>query len=416
MTNIFTRNILFLLLNKLQMGDILSIENDLPKIGKVNIKINNRIREKRRELPMASITLQHINKTYPGDVTAVSDLNLEIPDKECVVLVGPSGCGKSTILRMIAGLEDVSSGKLYIGDRLVNDVAPQDRRIALVLRNGTLYPRMTVYKNIAFGLSIQKLPKDEIDRRVQEAAKALGLESVLDCKPKGLTGDQRQRVVLGRAMVRHPEVLLLDEPLADRDTKLRTAMCDEIQCLHQVLNTTFVCVVKDQNEALKLGDRVVVLQNGAVQQNDTPQNLYDHPCNLFVASYIGSPSMNFVDAVISEENGVYSADICGTKVELPKHIDPEKLAPYVGKTVVLGIRPEDIAPVGLTEQHDLEGEVEGEELAGAEIDLHLDCRGSELVLRGGAASSGHRGERFALAFNHEKIHLFDKETTLAIAN
>ena len=225
---------------------------------------------------MASITFKHVEKTYPGNVTVVPDLNLEIKDKEFVILVGPSGCGKSTTLRMIAGLEDISSGELYIGDRVVNDVAPKDRDIAMVFQNYALYPHMTVYKNIAFGLLQKKVPKDEIDRRVHEAAKALDLEHLLNRKPKALSGGQRQRVALGRAMVRDPAVFLLDEPLSNLDAKLRTAMRAEISRLHKKLQTTFVYVTHDQTEAMTMGDRIVVMKNGIIQQNDTPQNLYDH--------------------------------------------------------------------------------------------------------------------------------------------
>ncbi|MCI8476934.1 MAG: sn-glycerol-3-phosphate ABC transporter ATP-binding protein UgpC [Oscillospiraceae bacterium] len=365
---------------------------------------------------MASIQFKHVRKTYPGNVTIVPDLNLEIADKEFVILVGPSGCGKSTTLRMIAGLEDISDGELWIGDRVVNDVAPKDRDIAMVFQNYALYPHMTVYKNIAFGLTLQKVPKEEIDRRVHEAAKALDLEHLLNRKPKQLSGGQRQRVALGRAMVRNPAVFLLDEPLSNLDAKLRTAMRAEISRLHKRLATTFVYVTHDQTEAMTMGDRIVVMKDGIIQQNDTPQNLYDYPCNLFVAGFIGSPQMNFMDAVLTEQGGVYSAEVCGHRIALSDHMDAKKLAPYVGKTVVLGIRPEDIDAVSAGDKHDLDAKIEIAELMGAEINLHLDCQGNKLVVRAAASYAGREGDTAALVFKTEKIHLFDKETELAIAH
>ena len=364
---------------------------------------------------MASITFKHVEKTYPGNVTVVPDLNLEIQDKEFVILVGPSGCGKSTTLRMIAGLEDITSGELYIGDRVVNDVAPKDRDIAMVFQNYALYPHMTVYKNIAFGLTLQKIPQEEIDRRVHEAARALDLEHLLNRKPKALSGGQRQRVALGRAMVRNPAVFLLDEPLSNLDAKLRPAMRAEISRLHKRLQTTFVYVTHDQTEAMTMGDRIVVMKNGIIQQNDTPQTLYDAPCNLFVAGFIGSPQMNFLDAVIAEENGKFVAKTCGSSVTLPERMGREVLGPYVGKTVVLGVRPEDVdAAVG--PNYDLDATIEIAELMGAEIHLHLDCQGSKVVVRAPSTYPGRVGDSAKLTLNKEKIHLFDKETEQAIAH
>ena len=364
---------------------------------------------------MASITFKHVEKTYPGNVTVVPDLNLEIQDKEFVILVGPSGCGKSTTLRMIAGLEDITSGELYIGDRVVNDVAPKDRDIAMVFQNYALYPHMTVYKNIAFGLTLQKIPQDEIDRRVHEAARALDLEHLLNRKPKALSGGQRQRVALGRAMVRNPAVFLLDEPLSNLDAKLRTAMRAEISRLHKRLQTTFVYVTHDQTEAMTMGDRIVVMKNGIIQQNDTPQTLYDAPCNLFVAGFIGSPQMNFLDAVIAEEDGKFAARTCGSSVTLPERMGKEVLGPYVGKTVVLGVRPEDVdAAVG--PNYDLDATIEIAELMGAEIHLHLDCQGSKVVVRAPSTYPGRVGDAAKLTLNKDKIHLFDKETEQAIAH
>ena len=379
---------------------------------------------------MASITFKHVNKTYPGNVTVVPDLNLEIQDKdqdkEFVILVGPSGCGKSTTLRMIAGLEDISSGELYIGDRLVNDVAPKDRDIAMVFQNYALYPHMTVYKNIAFGLLQQKVPKDEIDRRVHEAARALDLEHLLNRKPKALSGGQRQRVSLGRAMVRNPAVFLLDEPLSNLDAKLRTAMRSEISRLHKRLQTTFVYVTHDQTEAMTMGDRIVVMKDGIIQQNDSPQMLYDYPCNLFVAGFIGSPQMNFLDAVIVKEGSGYAAQLCGTAVALPARMN-EAVAPYVGKTVMLGIRPEDVIAVDASDADASDaGEtakagsmistVEIAELMGAEISLHVNCQGNQMVIRTEPTFKGREGDTAILTFKNEKIHLFDKDTELAIAH
>ena len=291
---------------------------------------------------MASISLEHIKKVYPGNVEVISDLNLEIRDKEFIILVGPSGCGKSTTLRMIAGLEEISGGKLRIGDRVVNDVAPKDRDIAMVFQSYALYPHMTVYKNMAFALTLRKVPKDEIDRKVHEAAKLLDIEHLLNRKPKALSGGQRQRVALGRAMVRNPAVFLLDEPLSNLDAKLRTQMRTEISKLHKKLGTTFVYVTHDQTEAMTMGDRIVVMKDGVMQQFDTPQNLYSSPCNLFVAGFIGSPQMNFIDAVVSREGDGYAVEFCGFRIPLPlgKTMNAD-MAPYVGKTVILGVRPED---------------------------------------------------------------------------
>ena len=245
---------------------------------------------------MASLSLRHINKTYPNGYVAVKDFNLEIEDKEFIIFVGASGCGKSTTLRMVAGLEEITSGELYIGDKLVNDVEPKDRDIAMVFQNYALYPHMTVYDNMAFGLKLRKIPKDEIDKMVREAARILDLEALLERKPKALSGGQRQRVAMGRAIVRNPKVFLMDEPLSNLDAKLRGQMRIEISKLHQRLGTTIIYVTHDQTEAMTLGTRIVVMNAGIVQQVDTPQVLYDSPCNLFVAGFIGSPQMNFVDA------------------------------------------------------------------------------------------------------------------------
>ena len=266
---------------------------------------------------MASLSLQHINKTYPNGFEAVKDFNLEIEDKEFIIFVGPSGCGKSTTLRMVAGLEEITSGTLKIGDKVMNDVEPKDRDIAMVFQNYALYPHMTVYDNMAFGLKLRKVPKDEIDKAVREAARILDLEKLLDRKPKALSGGQRQRVAMGRAIVRNPKVFLMDEPLSNLDAKLRVQMRIEISKIHQRLGATIIYVTHDQTEAMTLGTRIVVMKDGVVQQVDTPQNLYQKPGNLFVAGFMGSPQMNFLDAVIKEKGGKLVAQIGSDEVAIP---------------------------------------------------------------------------------------------------
>ena len=292
---------------------------------------------------MASLSLQHINKTYPNGFEAVKDFNLEIEDKEFIIFVGPSGCGKSTTLRMIAGLEEISGGTLKIGDRVVNDVEPKDRDIAMVFQNYALYPHMTVYDNMAFGLKLRKVPKDEIDKMVREAAKILDLEKLLDRKPKALSGGQRQRVAMGRAIVRNPKVFRPDEPLSNLDAKLRVQMRIEISKLHERLGATIIYVTHDQTEAMTLGTRIVVMKDGVVQQVDTPQNLYEHPGNLFVAGFIGSPQMNFMDARIEVKGEDVTATVGKYVLKVPADkAKALKDGGYDGKTVVLGIRPENV--------------------------------------------------------------------------
>lgn len=369
---------------------------------------------------MASISLRHIYKIYPGDVTAVKDFNLEIEDKEFIILVGPSGCGKSTTLRMIAGLEEISKGELYIGDRLVNDVPPKDRDIAMVFQNYALYPHMTVYKNMAFGLELRKTPKDEIDKRVREAARVLDIEHLLDRKPKALSGGQRQRVALGRAMVRNPAVFLLDEPLSNLDAKLRTSMRTEITKLHLKLGTTFIYVTHDQTEAMTMGDRIVVMKDGIVQQVDTPQNLYDFPVNMFVAGFIGSPQMNFLDAKLEKEGNTYYVDISGDKVALPAEKVTAELDKYVGKVVKAGVRPEDIKDdadfLAAHADSALTATVEVSELMGSEIYLYLDYKGNKMTARVAPTSKARNGATVKVAFDAHKVHLFDVETEQAILN
>ncbi|HOV69361.1 MAG TPA: sn-glycerol-3-phosphate ABC transporter ATP-binding protein UgpC, partial [Clostridia bacterium] len=292
---------------------------------------------------MASVTFKHIYKVFPGGVTAVNDFNLAIKDKEFIVLVGPSGCGKTTTLRMVAGLEEITEGELYIEDRLVNDVAPKDRDIAMVFQNYALYPHMSVFDNMAFGLKLRKFPKLEIERKVREVARMLEIEHLLNRKPKALSGGQRQRVALGRAIVREPKVFLMDEPLSNLDAKLRVQMRVVITKLHHSLNTTFIYVTHDQTEALTMGTRICVMKDGFIQQVDVPQNVYDYPVNLFVAGFIGSPQMNFFNTILKkEEDGVYAV-FGNNKVKVPegklaKLIDKT----YIGREVIMGVRPEDI--------------------------------------------------------------------------
>ncbi len=369
---------------------------------------------------MASISLKNIYKVYPGDVTAVNDFNLEIPDKEFVVLVGPSGCGKSTTLRMIAGLEEITKGELYIGDRLVNDVPPKDRDIAMVFQNYALYPHMSVYKNMAFALQLRKTPKDEIDRRVRAAAHILDIEHLLERKPKALSGGQRQRVALGRAMVRNPAVFLLDEPLSNLDAKLRASMRTELIQLHNRLGTTFVYVTHDQTEAMTMGDRIVVMKDGFIQQVDTPQKLYDCPCNVFVAGFIGSPQMNFLDGVLNKDATGYFVDVNGDKLPIPADKTNDAMAGYVGKTVKLGVRPEDIYDDEASKAEPgycvIETTVEVRELMGSEVYLYLKYGEYQLTARVAPSTTSQTGATVQAAINMNKAHLFDSETEDVIMN
>lgn len=363
---------------------------------------------------MAKISLKNIKKVYPGNVVAVQDFNLEIEDKEFIILVGPSGCGKSTTLRMIAGLEDISEGELYIGDKLVNDVAPKDRDIAMVFQNYALYPHMTVFKNMAFGLTLRKLPKEEIRKKVEEAAKILDIEHLLDRKPKALSGGQRQRVALGRAMVRNPAVFLLDEPLSNLDAKLRNQMRAEISKLHKNLGTTFVYVTHDQTEAMTMGDRIVVMKDGFIQQIDTPQNLYNKPGNLFVAGFIGTPQMNFIDGTIVKTENGYAAEFTGRRIMLPES-KQKNLAAFEGREVVLGIRPEDFT-VGEAGGEAAEMKVELVELMGAEMYLHCYLDEIKLTVRTPVIDGLKSDSTLTMAFNSQKIHIFDKQTETVISN
>ena len=370
---------------------------------------------------MASLSLKNVCKVYPNGFEAVKDFNLEIADQEFIIFVGPSGCGKSTTLRMIAGLEDISSGELKIGDRVVNDVEPKDRDIAMVFQNYALYPHMSVYDNMAFGLKLRKVPKDQIDKMVKEAAKILDLTPLLDRKPKALSGGQRQRVAMGRAIVRNPKVFLMDEPLSNLDAKLRTSMRTEIIKLHKKLATTFIYVTHDQTEAMTMGDRIVVMKDGIIQQVDTPQNLYDMPCNMFVAGFIGSPQMNFLDGTVTKSGDQYAIDLGGDTIPLPKEKTADgKLDSYVGKKVKMGIRPEDIddEPEFMAKHPDchLETQVDVSEMMGAEIYLYLEYKGNKMTARVAPTSKARNGDTVRVAFDPHKVHVFDVETEQTILN
>ena len=369
---------------------------------------------------MASLSLTNICKRYPNGFEAVKDFNLEIADKEFIIFVGPSGCGKTTTLRMIAGLEDISSGELKIGDRVVNDVEPKDRDIAMVFQNYALYPHMTVYDNMAFGLKLRKVPKDEIDKQVKEAARILDLSALLDRKPKALSGGQRQRVAMGRAIVRNPKVFLMDEPLSNLDAKLRVQMRVEIAKLHQRLGTTIIYVTHDQTEAMTLGTRIVVMKDGVVQQVDTPQNLYDKPQNLFVAGFMGSPQMNFLDGVVSISGENVTINCAGVDIPLPP-AKAKKLIEggYDGKTVTFGIRPEDVYDSEMfieTAKASFEATVKVYELLGAEVYLYFELDEFPITARVDPRTTARPGDTIKVAFDVEKIHIFDKETEQVITN
>ena len=369
---------------------------------------------------MASLSLKNVCKVYPNGFEAVKDFNLEIADQEFIIFVGPSGCGKSTTLRMIAGLEDISSGELKIGDRVVNDVEPKDRDIAMVFQNYALYPHMTVYDNMAFGLKLRKVPKDEIDKMVKEAAKILDLTQLRDRKPKALSGGQRQRVAMGRAIVRNPKVFLMDEPLSNLDAKLRVQMRIEIAKLHQRLGTTIIYVTHDQTEAMTLGTRIVVMKDGVIQQVDTPQNLYEKPQNLFVAGFMGSPQMNFLDAVVRINGTAVTLEVAGQSIPLPP-AKAKKLIDggYNGKTVVMGIRPEDVYDSEMfieTAKCVFSSTIKVYELLGAEVFLYFDLGEFPMTARVDPRSNARPGDTVRFAFDVEKIHVFDKETEQVITN
>ncbi len=372
---------------------------------------------------MASLSLKNITKVYPNGVTAVRDFNLEVQDKEFIIFVGPSGCGKSTTLRMIAGLEEISGGVLKIDDKIVNDIEPKDRDIAMVFQNYALYPHMTVYDNMAFGLKLRKVPKDQIDKMVREAAKILDLEPYLERRPKALSGGQRQRVAMGRAIVRNPKVFLMDEPLSNLDAKLRVQMRTEIARLHQRLGTTIIYVTHDQTEAMTLGTRIVVMKDGVAQQIDSPQNLYSRPANLFVAGFMGSPQMNFLDAVCNINGSTVTLTIAEKHVITLPEEKAKKLieGEYNGKTVVMGIRPEDIyddeETIAKNPNSVITSTINVYELLGAEVFLYFSLEDQyPMIARVAPKTTKRPGDDCTFALDVEKIHVFDKDTEVTITN
>ena len=370
---------------------------------------------------MASLSLKNVGKTYPNGFVAVKNFNLDIADKEFIIFVGPSGCGKSTTLRMIAGLEEITSGELWIGNTMVNDVEPKDRDIAMVFQSYALYPHMSVYDNMAFGLKLRKTPKDKVDKLVHEAAKILDIEHLLDRKPKALSGGQRQRVAMGRAIVRNPKVFLMDEPLSNLDAKLRVQMRIEISKLHQRLESTIIYVTHDQTEALTLGTRIVVMKDGVMQQVATPIDLYTKPCNLFVAGFIGSPQMNFIDCkVVRDEEGIKLA-FGSYAVKLPES-KAEKLVEggYIDKDVIMGIRPEDIKDeeifINAGSSNVLDATVRVYEILGAEVFLYFSVEGHDITVRVNPRTTARPGDTIKIALDTSKIHIFDKDTETTITN
>ena len=361
---------------------------------------------------MASLSLKNINKTYPNGFIAVKDFNLEVADKEFIIFVGPSGCGKSTTLRMIAGLEEISAGELWIGNTLVNDVEPKDRDIAMVFQNYALYPHMSVYDNMAFALKLRKFPKKEIDEKIREVAKILDIEALLDRKPKALSGGQRQRVALGRAIVRQPKVFLMDEPLSNLDAKLRVQMRAEITKLHKRLGTTFIYVTHDQTEAMTMGTRIVVMNKGILQQVDTPQNIYNYPKNKFVASFIGSPQMNFFNGIVIKNQNTVAMLGGNEKITLlPEQAKYLMNSGYFGREVILGVRPENISLVPKTTRDTkLTGVIDMVELMGAESYIYVKIAEEMLVVRINGTTTKTGGEIIDIYLNPDQIHLFDRET------
>lgn len=365
---------------------------------------------------MAKVTLEQVSKQF-GNVLAVNNVTLEIPDRQFTVLVGPSGCGKTTCLRLVAGLEESTAGNIFIGERLVNDVAPKDRDIAMVFQNYALYPHMTVYDNMAFGLRLRKYPRPEIDRRVKEAAGMLGIQELLSRKPKQLSGGQRQRVALGRAIVREPQVFLMDEPLSNLDAKLRVQTRAEIKKLHARLQTTTIYVTHDQVEAMTMGDRIVVMKDGVVQQVDSPLNLYEKPANLFVAGFIGSPAMNFLEAKLAQQNGKLVVDGTVFQAEVPQELAP-RLSALAGRPIIFGIRPEDIHDRALRPDAKdgaiIRAAVDVHEPLGSDIILYLTAGEHTFVARVDAHSQARMGQNTEVVMNMKKMHVFNAETHEAI--
>ena len=363
---------------------------------------------------MAQVVLKDLNKKF-DEVHAVKDVNLTIRDKEFMVFVGPSGCGKTTTLRMVAGLEEITSGEISIGERVVNDLPPKDRDIAMVFQNYALYPHMSVYDNMAFGLKMRKFPKPEIQKRVQDAAEILGIQELLKRKPRQLSGGQRQRVAVGRAIVRHPQVFLFDEPLSNLDAKLRVQMRVELKRLHERLETTAIYVTHDQVEAMTLGSRVVVMRDGWVQQVGEPMEIYSRPQNRFVAGFIGSPAMNFIPTSINEQNGALFADASGLKMKMPAD-RVARMAAYKGQTVTLGIRPEDlrVSPGADLADYAFDAMVDVVEPLGSEILLDVTLAGQSVVARVEPSVKARPHEKIRLAFVPDRIHFFDTKTESVI--
>ena len=365
---------------------------------------------------MATLSFRSLNKVYDNNVQAVFDFNLEVKDKEFIVFVGPSGCGKSTTLRMVAGLEEITDGELYIDDVLVNDVPPKDRDIAIVFQSYALYPHMTVYDNMSFGLKLRKVPKDEIERKVKAAADILGLNPYLDRKPKALSGGQRQRVALGRAIVRNAKVFLMDEPLSNLDAKLRVQMRAELIKLHEQLGTTTIYVTHDQIEAMTMASRIVVMSEGRIQQVGSPKEIYDFPRNMFVAGFIGTPPMNFVRGKVNA-NGYFETESIKVKVEA-EQVELLKKKGYIDKNIVLGIRPEFISEaeeeVAKRPETSFKTTIDVSELLGSETNLHFTVDDSSLVAKIAARADLKMGDEIKVAFKMEKAHFFDPRTTLRI--
>jgi multiple sugar transport system ATP-binding protein len=366
---------------------------------------------------MASIKYEHVWKRF-GDFAALKDLNIDIADQEFLVLVGPSGCGKTTALRCLAGLEEITDGNIYIGDRVVNDVPPKDRDIAMVFQSYALYPHMSVYDNMAFGLKLRKTPKQEIDRRVKEAGEMLKIGHLLDRKPKALSGGQRQRVALGRAIVRNPAVFLMDEPLSNLDAKLRVDTRAEISKLHQRLKTTFIYVTHDQTEALTMGTRIAVMKDGVLQQLDTPQYLYDHPANMFVAGFIGSPSMNFFEGTLARGDGKVVVDVGTFHLPVPQN-KIDAVADHIGQNVYFGVRPEDIhdshyVPRGVDETARMNANVTVVEPLGSEVFAFIENGGKEMVSRLDPRTTAKVGQPIEVVVDMSKLHIFDRNTEKAL--
>ncbi len=370
---------------------------------------------------MAGVTLENVTKRF-GDVVAVKEATLEVPDQDFLVLVGPSGCGKTTTLRMVAGLEDITEGKIKIGEKVVNDLPPKDRDIAMVFQNYALYPHMNVFNNMGFGLKLRKIPRDEITKRVKEAAKLLGIENLLDRKPAQLSGGQRQRVALGRAIVRNPQVFLMDEPLSNLDAKLRVQMRAELSKLHDRLKTTIIYVTHDQTEAMTMGDKIVVQNEGVIQQVAPPLTLYNEPENMFVAGFIGSPAMNFIKVKLRREDEDFFVDGADLNLKLSSALLDKRpgIKEYANQDVIMGIRPEDLGDAQVekefqvSDDNSFTADVEVVEPLGSEISLYFKIGDISGIARVDADSKARVGDKIKLACNTEKIHLFDRETEEAI--